>query len=148
MATNIDKRGRFEGAADGLKLGQLVRRERGLVYKALVVAVVLQAIPIGILTVLGEEKKAPKPPVMHLVIRKPRMTKPFELEKRKMPKREMRRQVTAAKPEIVHRPQLRRPDLVGKIKTFRFGVDTGADLGLEVVQPDVQRVAIASGKEP
>ena len=148
MATNTDKKGRFEGVADGLKLGQLVRRERGLVYKALVVAVVLQAIPIGIVTFLEEETKAPKPPVMHLVIRKPRMTKPLELEKKKMPKREMRRQVTAAKPDIVHRPQLRRPDLVGKIKTFRFGVDTGADLGLEVVQPDVQRVAIASGKEP
>ena len=149
MATYPDKKpGRFTGPADVLQLGQLFRRERRLVYRALAVAVVLLAIPIGYLTTREEVKKAPKPPVMHLVIRKPRMTKPFELEKRMMPKREMTRQVTAAKPKITDRPQLRRPDLVGKIETFRFGVDSGADLGLEVIQPEVQRLAIASPKEP
>ena len=85
---------------------------------------------------------------MHLVVRKPRLTKAFEFEKQQIPKRQMTRQVRAAKPQITRKPQIRLPDLVGKIKTFRFGVASGADLGLEVVQPEVQRVAIKSPKEP
>ena len=76
---------------------------------------------------------------MHLVVRKPRLTKAFEFEKRQIPKRQMTRQVRAAKPEITRKPQIRRPDLVGKIKTFLFGVETGADLGLEAVYLELQR---------
>ena len=125
-----------------------MRLQRRLTYTAGAVAFVLLMLPLGYLALRDVEKKAPKPPVMHLVVRKPRMTKPFEFQKRKMPKRQMTREVRAAKPQIAHRPQIRRPDLVGKIQTFQFGVDTGADLGLEVVQPDIKRVAIESPKEP
>ncbi len=139
---------RFATPTDFLRLEELLKRQRRLTYRALAIAAVVIAIPLVYVATREERKKAPKPPVMHLVVRKPRMTKPFEFEKRKIPKRQMTRQVRAAKPDVSRRPQIRRPDLVGKIKTFRFGVDSGADLGLEVVQPEVQRVAIASPKEP
>ena len=139
---------RFRGPADFLKPDELLRRLRRFAYWGLMGAIVITGIPVIYLATRDDAKKAPKPPIMHLIVRKPRMTKPFEFEKRKIPKRKMTRQVTAAKPEIKRRPQLRRPDLIGKIKTFRFGVDTGADLGLEVVQPDIQRVAISSPKDP
>ncbi len=148
MTDRPEIRRRFAKPADFLRLEELMARLRRIFYGALVVALVLLALPVIYLATLEREKKAPKPPVMHLVVRKPRMTKPFEFEKRKIPKRTMTRQVSAAKPEITRKLQIRRPDLIGKIKTFRFGVDTGADLGLEVVQPEIQRVVIASPKEP
>ena len=140
--------GRFATPTDFLRPEELLRRLRRLTYGAVAIAILILALPVAYLATRAKEKKAPKPPVMHLVVRKPRMTKPFEFEKRKIPKRQMTRQVRAAKPQIARRPQIRRPDLVGKIQTFRFGVESGADLGLEVVQPEVQRVAIASPKEP
>jgi hypothetical protein len=56
--------------------------------------------------------------------------------------------VSAAKPEIARRPQLGRTDLIGRIKTFQFAAGSGAELGLEMVQPEVQRAAITSPKEP
>lgn len=140
--------GRFATPTDFLRPEELLRRLRRLTYGAVAIAIFILALPVAYLATRAKEKKAPKPPVMHLVVRKPRMTKPFEFEKRKIPKRQMTRQVRAAKPQIARRPQIRRPDLVGKIQTFRFGVESGADLGLEVVQPEVQRVAIASPKEP
>ena len=139
---------RFRGPADFLKPAELLARLRRFTYWSLIGAFIITGIPVIYLATRDRVKKAPKPPIMHLVVRKPRMTKPFEFEKRKIPKRKMTRQVTAAKPDITRRPQIRRPDLIGKIKTFRFGVDTGADLGLEVVQPDIQRVAITSPKDP
>ena len=147
MAVQIDAK-RFATPTDALRLEELLRRQRGVLYRALAVAIVLLAIPVIYLATREEEKKAPKPPLMHLVVRKPRLTKAFEFEKQQIPKRQMTRQVRAAKPQITRKPQIRLPDLVGKIKTFRFGVASGADLGLEVVQPEVQRVAIKSPKEP
>ena len=140
--------GRFATPTDFLRPEELLRRLRRLTYGAVAIAILILALPVAYLATRAKEKKAPKPPVLHLEVRKPRMTKPFEFEKRKIPKRQMTRQVRAAKPQIARRPQIRRPDLVGKIQTFRFGVESGADLGLEVVQPEVQRVAIASPKEP
>ena len=148
MAAQIDSFKRFSTPTDALSLEELLRRQRELLYWAVIAALVVLAVPVTYLVTREEEKKAPKPPTMHLVVRKPRLTKAFEFEKRQIPKRQMTRQVRAAKPEITRKPQIRRPDLVGKIKTFRFGVETGADLGLEVVQPEVQRVAVKSPKEP
>ncbi len=139
---------RFSTPTDFLQLEDLLRLQRRLTWAAVAVAFVLLSLPLAFLSLREEKKKPPKPPVMHLVVRKPRMTKPFEFEKRKMPKRQMTRQVRAAKPQIAHRLQIRRPDLAGKIRTFRFGVDSGAGLGLEIVQPEVKRVAIESPKEP
>ena len=148
MAAQIDSFKRFSTPTDALSLEELLRRQRELLYWAVIAALVVLAVPVTYLVTREEEKKAPKPPTMHLVVRKPRLTKAFEFEKRQIPKRQMTRQVRAAKPEITRKPQIRRPDLVGKIKTFRFGVETGANLGLEVVQPEVQRVAVKSPKEP
>ena len=54
----------------------------------------------------------------------------------------------AAKPQITRKPQIRLPRPSRQDQDFRFGVASGADLGLEVVQPEVQRVAIKSPKEP
>jgi len=138
---------RFATPAGFLRLEELVREHRRVRW-SLGAAVALLGLPLLYLAARQEERQAPKPPEMHLVVRKPRMTKPFEFEKRRMPKRQMTRQVSAAKPDLARRPQLRRTDLIGKIKTFRFDVGSGAELGLEVVQPEVQRQAITSAKEP
>jgi len=152
MGSVTDRTGRtsrrFSTPTDFLRLEDLLRRQRPLTYAAVAVALVLLLLPITHLALREEEKKVHKPLVVHLVVRKPRMTKPFEFEKRQMPKRQMTRQVRAAKPQFTHRPQIRRSDLVGKIRTFQFGVDSGAELGMEVVRPDIKRVAIESPKEP
>ena len=100
MATQIDSSKRFSTPTDALSLEGLLRRQRKLLYWAVIAALVLLALPVTYLATREEEKKAPKPPTMHLVVRKPRLTKAFEFEKRQIPKRQMTRQVRAAKPEI------------------------------------------------
>ena len=60
MAAQIDAK-RFATPTDALRLEELLRRQRGVLYRALAVAIVLLAIPVIYLATREEEKKAPKP---------------------------------------------------------------------------------------
>ena len=84
VAAQIDSFTRFSTPTDALSLEELLRRQRKLLYWAIIAALVVLAVPVTYLVTREEEQKAPKPPTMHLVVRKPRLTKAFEFEKRKI----------------------------------------------------------------
>ena len=61
MAAQIDAK-RFATPTDALRLEELLRRQRRVLYRALAVAIALLAIPIIYLATREEEKKSPQAP--------------------------------------------------------------------------------------
>jgi hypothetical protein len=98
----------------------------------------------------GEKQKPPRPLATELVIRKPRMVKPFEFRKKRVPKRAMTRKVVSAEPVVTQTitKRITSPDLFGTVAAFDHGVDSGAGMGIEVVQPQIAPASISTSKEP
>ena len=142
---------RFRAPSDVIRLGSLVRRElRRIFYPALTIAVLVL---VGIFAFFATRKtvrRAPKPVEMRLVIRRPRMQKPFEVKKRRLPKRTLAKKVTASKPVAIRTltKAINSPNLFWTIATFDYGVGTGTEMGVAVVEPDIQPAALISTKEP
>ena len=70
--------GRFGRASDIIDMGKLERETQKLLFLGLVVAVSFHAALGSYFMFKRTEVKVVKPPTMELVIRRPRMTKPFE----------------------------------------------------------------------
>lgn len=141
-------RGRFEGPADVIELKKLHRKM--YVYIGLGLALAFHA-GLGAYFFFTRKKvRVAKPPVVELVVRKPRMTKPFEFKKRRVPKRVMMRRVVSAKPMLIKTVTRRivSPDLFGTVATFSYTVGSGIDMGEEVVQPEIRPASITTSKEP
>lgn len=139
---------RFKGPADVIELKKLYRRK--YIYMGLAIAVAFH-IGLGVYFFSTRRKKrVAKPPVVELIVRKPRMTKPFEFKKRRVPKRVMMRKVVSAKPMLIKTitKKIVSPDLFGTVATFGYHVESGAEMGFEVVQPEVRPASIATSKEP
>lgn len=139
---------RFSSPSDVLLLPWLLGENRRVFYVAALMGVAALA---ALVFSLSQEKvqPVPKPLTMELVIRKPRMTKPFEFQKKPKPRRIMTRKQSEARPSKPTITQhFRNPNLFGTVMTFNYGIDTGASIGTEVVEPDIAPVAIVTSKEP
>ena len=145
MASN-----RFVGPADVLDLGRLVRENRSKLYYGLLVAIGIHLATLAYFSLTKQERVVVRPPIAELIIRRPRMTKPFEFKKRRVPKRRMTRKVASAKPRVMRTitTRINSPDIFGTIRTFDYSVDSGASMGVEVVEPDIQAAEITSSKDP
>jgi len=88
---------RFRGASDAIDMEKLERETQKLLFLGLVVAVSFHAAIGSYFMFKRTEIKVVKPPTMELVIRRPRMTKPFEFKKKRIKQREYK------KKEIVQR---------------------------------------------
>ena len=142
---------RFGAPSDVIRLGALVRRElRRIFYPALAMTVLILAGTFAFVTTRKTVPRAPKPVEMRLVIRRPRMQKPFEVKKRRVPKRTLAKKVGASKPVAMRTftKAISSPNLFGTIATFDYSVGTGAEMGVTVVEPDIQPGALMSTKDP
>ena len=141
---------RFAGPADVLDLRQLHRGNRKFLYVGLLLALFVHAGVAAYFMLSKKEARVPKPPTMELVVRKPRMTKAFEFRKKRVPKRVMTRKVVSAKPVVTQTitKRITGANLFGTIITFDYFVDSGASMGIEVVQPEIASAKIATSKDP
>jgi hypothetical protein len=145
------KRGRFRGPADVLKLERLAAKTRRGIYASLAISMLLLGSFFAFLLLSSEEKKAARPPVVDFVVRTPRLTKPFELKKKRVPKRTMTRKVAAAEPKILRTitERIDRPQVFGTVESFSFAVESGARISGEAVEPKIpSAVRLTSSKEP
>ena len=139
---------RFASPSDVLPLNRLLWET----WRAFYVAVSIAVVGLGtmVLSLPKEQvQPVPKPPTMELIVRKPRMTKPFEFQKKPKPRRIMTRKRSAArpsKPTITQR--FRNPNLFGTVMTFDYGIATQVSIAMDVVEPDIAPLVIESSKEP
>jgi len=141
---------RFRTPSEALDLSALLKRTRKILYLGIVVAVAFLSALTAYFVLSKPERTVVRPPVVQFVIRKPRMTKPFEFKKKKPPRRMMARKVVTAKPKLVKAlsKSTMGADLIGTIPMFEYSVGEGAEVALGVVEPQIAASEIVSSKEP
>ncbi len=92
---------RFSGPSDAIDLEKLEKETQKILYLGLMVAVSFHAALGSYFMFKKTEVRVVRPPTMELVIRRPRMTKPFEFKKKRIKQREYK------KKEIVQRKPTR-----------------------------------------
>ncbi|MCY3778116.1 MAG: DUF4159 domain-containing protein [Candidatus Aminicenantes bacterium] len=142
--------GRFETPADALKLGRLLADTRRLAVAGLVIALLAHAALFSYLVITRSEIREAQPPTLEFVMRTPRLTKPFELKKKRVQRKMTRRQVqTEIVPDIAISERINRPDVFGTVTTFNYAIESGATVGGQAVVPEIAAFArLASTKEP
>ena len=83
--------GRFYSPSDVIDIERLERETQKLLFLGLVVAVAFHAAIGSYFMFKRTEVRVVKPPTMELVIRRPRMTKPFEFKKKRIKQREYKK---------------------------------------------------------
>ena len=144
------QRGRFEGPADALRLDRLSAENRRVVIAGLVIALLAHAGLLAWLLISRTAIREAQPPTVEFVMRTPRLTKPFELKKKRVQRKMTRRRVEAeAVPDIAIAERINRPDVFGTVATFNYAIESGATVGGDAVVPETAAFArLASTKEP
>ena len=142
--------GRFETPADALKLNRLLADTRRHAVAGLVIALLVHAGLFSYLVISKSEIREAQPPTLEFVMRTPRLTKPFELKKKRVQRKMTRRRVQAEiVPEIAISERINRPDVFGTVTTFNYAIESGATVGGQAVVPEIAAFArLASTKEP
>ena len=128
---NMHEYQRLKGLLDFLDLEKLERETRRFLYLGIVVAVAIHLALGSYFMFRKTEVKVVKPPTMELVIRQPRMTKPFELRKERVMKREYRKRdvekriVPATEITLKTRPY----SLLGTVESFDYRADLDIEEG-------------------
>jgi hypothetical protein len=112
----------FSRFSDYLDIDKLEHETRKLFYLGLLVAVMFHAALASYFIYIKSEVKVEKPLTMELRIRKPLMTKPFELKKQRVPKKAITRQVF--RETVIPGVQMKikgLPDiLIGSVSSFEY----------------------------
>ena len=142
--------GRFETPADALRLNRLLADTRRHAVAGLVIALLVHAGLFSYLVISKSEIREAQPPTLEFVMRTPRLTKPFELKKKRVQRKMTRRRVQAEiVPEIAISERINRPDVFGTVTTFNYAIESGATVGGQAVVPEIAAFArLASTKEP
>ena len=144
------QRGRFEGPADALRLDRMLADTRRLAVAGFVIALVVHAGVFSYLLISKSAIKEAQPPTLEFVMRTPRLTKPFELKKKRVQRAMTRRKVEAnVVPDIAVTERINRPDVFGTVASFNYAIESGASVGGGAVVPEITPFArLASTKEP
>ncbi|HDY86506.1 MAG TPA: DUF4159 domain-containing protein [bacterium] len=141
--------GRFRGASDAIDMDKLERETQKLLFLGLVVAVSFHAAIGSYFMFKRTEVKVVKPPTMELVIRRPRMTKPFEFKKKRIKQREYKKkEIVQRKPTAEIRTKSIQQNLLGNVASYEF--DTSMDLGsgADVFIPEGIEIEMTATREP
>ena len=85
---------RFDGASSTINIDKLERETRKILFLGFIVAILCHAALGAYFVYRSSDVKVLKPLTYELIIRKPRMTKPFEFKKERIKKRILTRKMT------------------------------------------------------
>ena len=113
---------RFFRPSDTIDIERLERETQKLLFLGFIVAVAFHAMIGSYFMFKRTEVKVVKPPTMELVIRRPRMTKPFEFRKRRIKRREYSRKAISRRkiPSIDIKMKTMPDILMGKITAYEY----------------------------
>ncbi len=133
MAEGFEKHSeRFSGPSDAIDMEKLEKETQKLLFLGLMVAVSFHAALGSYFMFKKTEVRVVRPPTMELVIRRPRMTKPFEFKKKRIKQREYKKkEIVERRPTAEIKTKEAATTLMGTVASYDFGameIETGADL--------------------
>ncbi len=95
------------------------------------------------------EVKVVKPPTMELVIRRPRMTKPFEFKKKRIKQREYKKkEIVQRKPTAEIKTKSIQQNLLGTVASYEFDTTMDIESGVDVFIPKGIDIKMTATREP
>ena len=143
------KSGRFKGPSDVIDMEKLEKETQKLLFLGLLVAVSFHAALGSYFMFKKTEVKVVRPPTMELVIRRPRMTKPFEFKKKRVKQREYKKkEIVQRTPTAEIKTKSLQATLMGTVASYDFETKMDIDTGVEVFIPEVINIEMAATREP
>ncbi|HDY87595.1 MAG TPA: DUF4159 domain-containing protein [bacterium] len=140
---------RFRGASDAIDMEKLERETQKLLFLGLVVAVSFHAAIGSYFMFKRTEVKVVKPPTMELVIRRPRMTKPFEFKKKRIKQREYKKkEIVQRKPTAEIKTKSIQQNLLGNVASYEFDTKMDIDSGVNIFIPEGIDIEMTATREP
>ncbi len=140
---------RFHGASDSIDIEKLEKETQKLLFLGLVVAVSFHAALGSYFMFKRTEVKVVKPPTMELVIRRPRMTKPFEFKKKRVKQREYKKkEIVQRKPTAEIKTKSIQQNLLGTVASYDFDTKMDIDSGINVFIPEGINIELTATREP
>ena len=144
------KPSRFSVPSDAIDMKKLEKETQKLFFLGLLVAISFHA-AVGSYFMFKKTKvKVVKPPMMELVIRRPRMTKAFEFKKKRVKTRTLqRKQIVERKPTAqIQTKSIAAIDLMGTIASFDYSEEMINDMDTEVFVPEGIEIEMTTIREP
>jgi len=143
------KSGRFKGPSDAIDMEKLEKETQKLLFLGLLVAVSFHAALGSYFMFKKTEVKVVRPPTMELVIRRPRMTKPFEFKKKRVKQREYKKkEIVQRKPTAEIKTKSLQATLMGTVASYDFETKMNIDTGTKIFIPEVVNIEMATTREP
>jgi len=140
---------RFRGASDAIDMDRLERETQKLLFLGLVVAVSFHAALGSYFMFKKTVVNVVKPPTMELVIRRPRMTKPFEFKKKRIKQREYKKkEIVQRKPSADIKTKSIQQTLLGTVASYEFSTKMEIDTGAGVIVPEGLSIGMVTTREP
>ena len=140
--------GRFSGISDAIDIERLERETQKLLFVGLMVAVSFHAAIGSYFMFKRTEVKVVKPPTMELVIRRPRMTKPFEFRKKRIKQREYKKkEIVQRKPTAQIKTKSIQQDLLGNVASYDLETKMNIE-DTEVFIPEGIDIEMTATREP
>jgi len=148
MAENTKSK-RFQGASDVIDMDKLEKETQKLLFLGLLVAVSFHAALGSYFMFKKTEVKVVKPPTMEFVIRRPRMTKPFEFKKKRIQQREYKKkEIVQRKPTADIRTKSLQATMMGNVASYEFDTQMDIDSEAKVYIPEVVSIELSAEREP
>jgi len=140
---------RFRGASDAIDMEKLERESQKLLFLGLVVAVSFHAAIGSYFMFKRTEVKVVKPPTMELVIRRPRMTKPFEFKKKRIKQREYKKkEIVQRKPTAEIKTKSVQQNILGSVASYEFSTQMEIDSSANVFIAEGLDIEMTASREP
>ena len=144
------KPSRFSGPSDAIDMKKLEKETQKLFFLGLLVAISLHA-AVGSYFMFKKTKvKVVKPPMMELVIRRPRMTKAFEFKKKRVKTRTLQRKLIVERIPTaeIQTKSIAAIDLMGTVASFDYSEELMTDMDTEVFVPEGIEIEMTTIREP
>jgi hypothetical protein len=144
-----DQLTRFSGPSDAINLEKLEKETQKLVYLGLLVAVSFHAALGSYFMFKKTEVQVVRPPTMELVIRRPRMTKPFEFKKQRIKQREYKKkEIVQRRPTAEVKTKSLQSNIMGNIVAYEMSTNMQVDTTGEVYVPEGLNIEMKAEREP
>jgi len=148
MAQEYNAADRFKAPSDAIDMEKLEKETQKMLYLGVLFAVSFHAALASMFVFQQSAVQVIKPPTMELVIRRPRMTKPFEFKKQRVKEREYKKkEMTERKPTAEIRTKTVQTNMMGGMASFNMNTDMEIKTG-DVFIPEGVQIEMATTREP
>src|SRR3989339_2222841 len=149
MKNNDSYSERFKKPSDSIDLDKLEHETQKLLLLGFIVAAAFHAALGSYYIFKKTEVKVVKPPTMELVIRRPRMTKPFEFKKQRVQQREYKKkEIVERKPTAEIRTKNIQMNVMGNVTSYDFSSKMDVNTQTNLNFSEGLKIEMATSREP